>query len=281
MTAATVKEGRGNGKAPPIEVTAPLTPKADKTPAKGVLRVFWKTRRQWNKLYIADFQSQVPSLVEQIASEQYFDKNGAILQTHLTCEDFAVRVLVQYAQDKGLPVKLTTGVRAYSNIEVAGQPEHANCDASYYGFCNMVMVSYGAPDMQRTGVNTVAVASPADLKPGDILALAHDTKGAATNGRAHHIQVVVKNTGTSIQIFQGNSGGGIHKPISWLYRMVRKNAADPQDSSYAGKLIETGTFTLMTDKTWSYENHKTKSKETDFLKYFDLLRWNFLGFNDE
>jgi hypothetical protein len=187
--------------------------------------------------------------------------------------------LCDYAESKGLPVKITTGVRTYRNMEIYNAAEHDRYASNIYGFSEMVMLTYGAPDMQRTGVNTTSVATPDELQPGDILALTHDLKGQATAGRAHHIQVAVEKTKDSIAIYQGNSLDTIHFPVPWLYKLTRRDVADPQQEVYAGMTIERGIYRTKDGKQWDYTNITTGKKEEGFLRLFDIFRWNFMEFN--
>lgn len=263
-----------------VSVKAPLTPKADKTPHIVKLKVFWKTTKQWTMADIADFQKSVPALAEKIKTEKYWNKDGDIKTSKFTCEDFAIRILAQYASSKGLPVKLKTGVRVYRNMELYNAAEHDKYSSTMYGFGDMVMLTYGAPDMQRIGENTVVVARPEDLVPGDILALAHDSKGIATGGRAHHIQVVIATGRGSLAIYQGNADDTIHRPFTWINRLLRRNAADSQQSAYAGLPVEQGVYVAKGKGRWDYTNHTTKNHNKDYLKYFDLFRWNFMEFNN-
>jgi hypothetical protein len=257
----------------------PLTPKTDQNGIKIKLRVFWKTTKQWTPATIADFQRQVPAIAQRLRAEQYWNKDGQIQRSKFTCEDFALRALCEYASAQGLPLKLTSGVRTYRNMEIFNAEEHAHYGANAYGFAHMVMRTYGAPDMQRLGVNTETVAGPEALLPGDILALAHDAKGAATGGRAHHIQVVVAVASSRIDIFQGNSDSTIHRPITWINRLLGRNSADPDQAAYAGMPLETGVYTKNRKAGWDYVNNSTGNGSQDFLKLFDLVRWNFMEFN--
>jgi len=257
----------------------PLTPKADQNGINVKLRVFWKTTKQWTPAAIADFQRQVPTIAQRLRAEQYWNKDGQIKRSRFTCEDFALRVLCEYASAQGLPLKLTSGVRTYRNMEIFNADEHAHYGANAYGFAHMVMRTYGAPDMQRLGVNTEAVAGPEALLPGDILALAHDAKGGATGGRAHHIQVVAAVASSRIDIFQGNSDSTIHRPITWINRLLGRNSADPDQTAYAGMPLETGVYTKSRKAGWDYVNNSTGNGSKDFLKLFDLVRWNFMEFN--
>ncbi|WP_374595491.1 hypothetical protein, partial [Aquabacterium sp.] len=205
-------------------------------------------------------------------TEQYWNKNGDIKHNRFTCEDFAIRLLCEYACQHGLPVKLTTGVRTYRNEEPLRPGEHERYGSSLYGFTEMVMLSYGAPDMQRVGVNTVAVSSADELHAGDVLAQARDR-----NNSAHHIQVVVMHQADRLSIYQGNSGIG--NVLSLAYRAVLKNPADPQDGTYTGQPIEIGEYTKVDKDRWRYENKTVGTRHDDFLKLFMLYRWNFMGFN--
>jgi hypothetical protein len=260
-------------------ISAPLTAKTNIRPHVVKLKVFWKTTRKWTASDIADYQAQVPGLAEQIRTEQYWDRNGSIRTNRFTCEDFALRVLIQYAASKGLPIKLVDGVRTYRNMEIYGQPEHDKYDSSMYGFADMVELSYGAPDMQRINLNTVVVANAEEISAGDVLALAKDLKGQMSKGLAHHIQLVVSHAPDSIKIYQGNSDDTIHRPITWINRLLGRNAADPQQTAYAGLPVETGIFTKA-GNVWNYRNMRTGNAQADYLKYFEIYRWNFMGFNN-
>ncbi len=258
--------------------TAPLTPKSDTQPHVVKLKVFWKTTRKWTDASIADYHASVSMLAEQIMAEQYWTRQGDIHSNRFTCEDFALRVLIQYAASNGLPVKLVDGVREYRNMEIYGKPEHDRYDSSMYGFADMVELTYGAPDMQRAGVNTVRVSGPDALLPGDILALAKDWKGMHSGGSAHHVQLVVASSERSISIYQGNSDSTIHRPITWFNKILGRNAADPRQPAYAGRSIEMGTF-VKSENGWNYENVKTHTRQSDYLRFFEIYRWNFAEFN--
>lgn len=254
--------------------SVPLTPKSDKNGVRVKLKVFWKTTRFWTEADIIDFQRSVPAIAERLRSEQYWNKYGEINRNKFTCEDFAVRVLCEYASSKELPVKLTTGVRTYRNMEMYSSGEHDRYASNMYGFSEMIMLSFGAPDMQRTGVNTVAVARPEALLSGDVLAKAYDRKNAI----AHHIQIVIRTEHNTIHIMQGNTSGVIVRPFTTIMRLAGANAADPQNKNYAGKIPEVGMY-KKAHAGWNYKNNTTGREEIDFLKLFQLYRWNFTEFN--
>ncbi|MCA8090111.1 hypothetical protein LGM65_04270 [Burkholderia anthina] len=87
---------------------------------------------------------------------------------------------VQFSALCGLPLNLTTGVRSYRNMEIYGEPEHRRYDSTMYGFADMVSLTFGAPDVQRAGSNTVRLLTPESLLPGDMLVQANDRAGIAT-----------------------------------------------------------------------------------------------------
>lgn len=139
--------------------------------------------------------------------------------------------------------------------------------------------------MQRTGVNTIAVATAEELLPGDVLARANDMKGQLLAKKrrkkinvAHHIQMVVQKDGLTISIYQGNSDSSIHWPLTWINRIILKNPADPQDDAYGGMKIEQGKYVKNKD-SWDYKNLTTGKTTPDLLKEFLFYRWNFYEFN--
>lgn len=250
-------------------IWAPLTRKEDSSPYTCKLKVYWKTTKEWTATDIDAYRQAIPRLAEA----------ARVSRRKFTCEDFALELLCQFASKRGLPVKLTDGVREYRNMDIYEAGYHENYPQDPRGFIAMVMVSFGAPDVQRSGINTVRLAGPSDLLPGDLLALALDTKGKATGFRAHHVQVVVRKTDRQIGIYQGNSDWTIHKPVTWFNKIMRRNSADPGQSAYAGSIPETGQFTLNGGARWDYRNNDTGNTQSDFLKFFELYRWNFMGFN--
>jgi hypothetical protein len=251
-------------------IFARLTPKSDQTPHTCKLKVYWKTTKEWTNADVKNYHATAAQLAEHARTSG----------RKFTCEDFALEVLCRFASKNGLPVKLTDGVREYRNMDIYDPDFHENYPQTPHGFIDMVMATFGAPDIQRAGLNTVRLGSSSTLEAGDILALALDAKGRASNNKAHHIQVVVRKTDTTISIYQGNSDWTIHKPITWLNKLFQRNSAEPEQSAYAGMTPEVGEFTLMGGDHWDYKNLTTKSEQTDFLQYFEMYRWNFMGFNN-
>lgn len=251
-----------------------LTPKADPVGKKVTYKVFWKTTAFWTDADIAAYHDEAPLIAEKLINEKYWDKNGAVKNNKFTCEDFALRVLCEFASKRGLPVKLKTGVRTYRNMENYTAAQHDRYASNMYGFSEMVMLTYGAPDMQKVGENTLAVDAVESLMPGDILAQALDRPGDV----AHHIQVVVGINTSRIDIRQGNTSGWSTRPNTTFQRLIGSNMADPQNDGYAGMSIEKGFYEKAV-VGWDYKNMAKGSTDEDFLKNFQLYRWNFMGFN--
>lgn len=255
-------------------VKAPLTPKKDKKPHVVKLKVFWKHTRHWTEADVQAFQAEAPSIAARLQKTRYIHGDGSIKGERLTCEDFAIMVLAEFASEQGLPVALTTGVRRYRNVEVYNPGEHDKYASNKFGFAEMAMLSYGAPDMQRAGINTLKVPDVSQLKPGDILAQAGDR----VNNTAHHIQMAVKVSASKLVIKQGNTGGMLFRPMTTIKRWLGKNMADPQNDGYGGLPIEDGVYTK-NGETWDYKNETTGNSKKDALKIFEFYRWNFMGFN--
>lgn len=253
-----------------------LTPKAEQAGKEVVLKVFWATTEHWDETYIANYHKEVPAIVERLMSSQYKNSAGETKNNEFTCEDFAIRVLSEFAQKYGLPVKLTTGVRTYRNMENYNPGQHSDYTSDQYGFAEMVMKTYGARDMQKVDVNTVVVASPTELMSGDILAQAKDKD----KGIAHHIQLALEVADDRIDIRQGNADLPIVRPFTWIVTALGMNMADPQSVLYAGVPVQKGYFEK-TGESWTYHNPGTGAVKENYLSIFELYRWNFLEFNKE
>ncbi|MBR8361863.1 hypothetical protein KDW55_00805 [Burkholderia sp. AU19243] len=255
--------------------TRTTTPTSDTSPKPVTARfkTFWKTVRQWTDTDIAEYHLTLPQLATQIQTETYWDRNGSTRANRFTCEDFALRVLIQFSALRGLPLCLTTDVRSYRNIEIYGESEHGRYDSTMYGFADMVSLTFGAPDLQRTDSNTVHLHAPESLLPGDMLVQANDRAGIG-----HHVQMVIRVSPSSIAIMQGNSSGVIVRPFTTIMRIFGRNRADPRSGSYAGMRVENGHYTSGEDG-WDYRNETTGAEVKDFLKQFQLYRWNFTAFN--
>jgi hypothetical protein len=254
-----------------------LTPKADPVGKEVVLKVFWPTTKLWSDADIAAYHDEAPMIAERLINEKYWNKNGEISDYKFTCEDFAIRVLVEFSSKRGLPVKLKTGVRTYKNMENYSAAAHDRYASNMYGFAEMVMLTYGAREMQNTVENTTAVATVEDLKPGDILAQALDRPMMTT---AHHIQMAVSVTSDRIDIRQGNTDAAIVWPFTWGVKLTGEDMADPQSGGYVGLPVQKGYFTKDVSG-WTYHNLNKGTTREDFLKAFEFYRWNFIGFNKE
>jgi IS5 family transposase len=69
---------------------------------------------------------------------------------------------------------------------------------------------------------------------------------------------------------------------SGLARTVGVTPANVADVSALPRLlreVERGNYSNKGDGRWDYKNTTTGNSNEDFIKCFDLLRWNFMGFN--
>jgi hypothetical protein len=90
--------------------------------------------------------------------------------------------------------------------------------------------------------------------------------------------MVVRITETELEIRQGNTSGASFRPVTTIQKWMGSNMADPQNSGYAGMLIETGLY-RKAGPGWNYKNLSTGSMAEDFLSIFLFYRWNFMEFN--
>ncbi|WP_144029724.1 hypothetical protein [Burkholderia sp. AU18528] len=93
-----------------------------------------------------------------------------------------------------------------------------------------------------------------------------------------HFRAVTNTSPSSVSIMQGNSSGVIVRPFTTIMRIFGHNRADPQSASYAGMSVENGYYTPG-EEGWDYRNETTGAEVKDFLKQFQLYRWNFAAFN--
>ena len=258
-----------------VSVSAPLTRKADKAPHIVKLKVFWKTTKKWETADIEDFRHAVPQIAERLRTEQYWNKDGDIRSNKFTCEDFAIRVLCEYASFKGLPVKLTTGVRSYRNMELYDAGEHDRYASNKYGFADMVMLTYGAPDMLNSG-NTKLVNTDS-VQAGDLLAKMNE------NNTARHVQVVIQNTGSKIHVIQGNQEYKYpYRAMYWLAKKLGGNednsVSNPSAKGYEGLPLGEAQYTKI-DGKWNYTNLRSGFSAPDFLRQFVGREWSYFEFN--
>jgi hypothetical protein len=259
-----------------LRVSVRMTPKEDTEGVRITLKVFWKTTRFWTDSDISDYHQNAPTIMMSLLKEKYWDGEGNIHGSKFTCEDFAVRVLCEFASQRGLPVCLVTGAATYRNMELYNPETHDRYSSNPWGFARMAMSTYGAPDMLKNATKIEGGFSK--LHPGDIL-LRND---------AGHVQVVYARSEKQLDIIQGNFPttyieGGLRRGLGKIAsKFIPINPAQNPDADlYLGQLAQHGVYALEKDGRWSYRNTTLKQKKNfdTFHEQGIHLRWNFKNFS--
>ena len=168
-----------------------------------------------------------------------------------TCEDFALNILIDFAELNGLPISIVNGQGTFS----AASDQFNNVA----DFRNAILTSTGARDLQNSQ-NTSGVMLH-DTNVGDMLLV-------RSNGRTvNHVQLVTSMAENSVGIHQGNSG--ILNSVPGASKFL--DASNPRSWFYTGVPVQTGTWSRKGD----YSRDGVITPQA--YKKFNLIakRWNF------
>lgn len=68
-------------------------------------------------------------------------------------------------------------------------------------------------------------------------------------------------------------------PDTWLNKLIGSDSAAPQQDAYVGQPVERVVFSNRGRGRFDHTDKTAKNTNTDFIKYFDMVRWNSTGFN--
>ncbi len=252
-----------------------LTEKKETKGVKVPLKVFWKTSKFWEAADVEKYRIAAPHIALRLKDNfAEWRADGSVNKTFTTtCEDFAIRVLVEFAFQNNLPVKITSGAGTFRNMEALDPADETQ--ANVYGFMQKAMGSCAAQDMLNDS-NTKAVKNEV-VRPGDLLVEMND------KNRARHVQVAINNTGSDIRVIQGNQKYLYpYRAMYWITRKLTSNnshsVSDPSSMGYEGMELGEAHFTKSADK-WNYKNMKTGRVVQNYLGNFVGREWNFFEFN--
>jgi hypothetical protein len=213
----------------------------------------WTVRNFWDLSSIGQYRHFVAARARRFASHG----------TRLTCEDLALRLVIEFAAAHELPLRLRNGTSA--NGFATGRPEFRS--ASDYEA--RVLSSLGARDLLLPG-NTREIGNaqrdePGAFRraaPGDIVFLDYVNYG--------HIQVITEVLGNRVGIAQGNL-----QSYSLLCGMTG-SADDPTSSCYAGAPVAALGYEFR-DGYWRYD--RAGSERVLYEHQGRILQWDFTAFN--
>jgi len=190
---------------------------------------------------------------------------------NITCEDFNLAVIIDFAHENALPLVIVNGSGYYS----ASDPRYDNFD----DFKHQILKTTGVRDLQRES-NTVAVSPVVSPQPGDLII--NRNKSLVAN----HTQLISSvargpNEGDQITVISILQGTGGHLDSDWA-RMFRisglLNVSDPHSAYYTGLPVQEAQYDVTGD---FYVNFATDKRYTRFsaVAHPEFRSWNFYGWN--
>ena len=169
-----------------------------------------------------------------------------------TCEDLVLQVLIDFASQNELPLKLTT---------IGGTVFDAS-DSKWNGdimsFRDAVLSNFATKDLQVKD-NTIGLSLDY-LQSGDLMIQVNE------NGRGHHTQLIMGKNENYIFIIQGDAS--------------RKNGLSKNPSSFFGYIGGNVTFGMFSIIDGSYLNISyLTQKPSGFINEFQGRSWNYFNFN--
>ncbi|MGW0631178.1 SpvB/TcaC N-terminal domain-containing protein [Streptomyces sp. NPDC002758] len=208
----------------------------------------WPANNLWTPEYVEKYREYAVTRAEE------YQRAGI----SLTCEDFALSLVMDFARANELPVVITTETGRFSSTD----PKYD----SFESFKHAVLAATSSKDLQLDA-NAVVVPFVA-ARPGDILINRNKSM------RANHVQVITSLTDVMLAPEETRRLIGIHQGTAW------HGSSDPQNPLYTGRPIELGHFDVFAD---FYENTSTGAKYLQFSekKRIETRSWQFGGWNAE
>lgn len=209
----------------------------------------WEVKNKWNDKYISQFRGELNKELQ----------NLNLSDDKFTCDDLALRCIIDFSSKYNLPFQWTT----QSGIYNASDSKYGNKSE----FMLDVMKHSGAPDFANNA-NTIAIPF-SGLATGSLSVLTSEGRKAP-----NHIQVISS-------VFQGGAGfiagqGNFKKP-TWLWNRYT-GSDNPTSFRYLGAPVQSGIF----DATRNIWISPQTGTTTNFIggHYSTQYRdFNFAGFN--
>ena len=218
----------------------------------------WEIKGTWTAAIIYQYRTF-------IASEA--SKRSGVLRS--TCEDLALRLTIEFAESRHLPIQFTNGANPDGL-----SPNNFRDTAS---FTSKVLTSTGASDLLT--YNTVKLvkgasesnhASLGHAKKGDLIIL-YDGGG--------HVQVVTSANSHQVSISQGNFRPSAERCSAANRWWNDENQNSPSSSCYIGAIVADRTYDRnTTTKKWDYNGESSGQTFSNHgrLTIWDFDKWNLL-----
>jgi hypothetical protein len=200
----------------------------------------WDIVNQWNEDYINKYR-------------QFVASRASAYEGKFTCEDFALSLVIDFAFNNNLPLKIATGAGVFDAASDQFQ--------TMTEFKHEVLFHTGARDLQD--YNTIAEPL-SEVKPGDLLLNRTET------GRAHHVQVVTSAKDGVIDISQGNYP---------RWNIFGFGSGDPFSPLYLGTDVQEGRYYLTAGHFFVGQNQTPRYENAVGVLRLEARTWNFMGWN--
>jgi len=210
----------------------------------------WEVKNRWTLQMIKNYKSQIITQTDEWIANK----------VELTCEDFVLRTLIDFARENNLPLTIKNGSGEYNQ-------ENYN-SGDYESFYEDVLSTTAANDIQmnakKLGEGKVGLLN---AEQGNIILV------YGVYGHYSHAQIVTHkdNTYNNVYIRQGNT-------VSKEWYEIK--SSNPNSIFYVGKRIENGVYMLNKD---IYKNYTYGSIMQNSMKVLSpaVFEWNFQQFNNK
>ncbi|MEN9301662.1 MAG: hypothetical protein RL264_91 [Bacteroidota bacterium] len=207
----------------------------------------WEVKNRWTPQMIKKYRSEIKKQTERYVKEK----------VKLTCEDFVLKTLIDFARENNLPLTIKNESGVYN------QENYSKGD--FKSFYSDVLTTTGANDLQ-TNSNKIGERKEGLLNAevGDIVLV------YGINNRYSHSQLIISKDDNKIGIRQGNTE---HR--EWF----QGESSNPYSNYYVGENIQRGEYNVEVD---GYTNYYSQNSTINALKNLNpaTFEWNFQQFND-
>ena len=216
----------------------------------------WRPRRKWTEGMIEGYR--------RFSASEAARRAGSLRST---CEDLALRLLIEYAHQNELPIRIKNDSNPTGYI-----PVHFDSVAHYM---DGVLTSTGASDLIKYQM-TVLVDGARESVPSS---LSRATRGdlILLYAGGGHVQIVTDAKKTEVSIAQGNFRPKGERCGRFTRVVWGKNQNQPRNDCYIGAIVKKDRYVYdARSRKWSYGSENSDV----FSDHGRLSIWDFNYWND-
>ncbi len=224
----------------------------------------WEIKNKWDESFIEKYQKYVNTQATkcQASGEKY------------TCEDFALHLLIYFAKNNNLPLKIKNNSGIYDASKYDDGGGNGGLFFGIERYIEDVLRTSAADDIMNFNATEI---SKNNVSTGDLI-IHHKPKNEK---EVDHIQLITNVSSLGIDIFQGNTNRGF-----WMWNWVTDSSNPNIKHMYIGTKIENGFIQtnhyFNSTSYGTYFNRTTNAVPKTLYwqsTYNRTYRWNFLSFN--